>query len=80
MLTQAHHVLCGGDFSAPAWAGNNQVETAPADSEQASIEQDHELLIETKEFGEDLEAKATDAREKFAIVNKSSGEKRTFRI
>lgn len=54
-----------GIYSAPAWADNNQVETAPADSEQASIEQNHELRTEAKELGEGLAAKAKDARENF---------------
>jgi len=67
-----------GIYSAPAWTEANQVETAPADSEQASIEQDEELLAETEALIEDLEAKAREARDKFAIVKKSSGEKRSL--
>ncbi len=72
-----------GIYSAPAWTGNNQVEAAPADSEQVISEkiineQDNELLAETEALIEDLKAKSKDAREKFAIVKKSSGEKRSL--
>ncbi len=67
-----------GIYSAPAWTETNQVETAPTDSEQAITEQDNELLAETETLVEDLKAKSKEAREKFAIVNKSSGEKRTL--
>lgn len=72
-----------GIYSAPAWTGNNQVEAAPADSEQVISEkiineQDNELLAETEALIEDLKAKSKDAREKFAIVKKTSGEKRSL--
>jgi len=77
-----------GIYSVPAWTGNNQVETAPADSEQVTPEQaiedqenneqDHELLAETVALVEDLEAKSKGAREKFAIVKKTTGEKRSL--
>jgi len=67
-----------GIYSAPAWTGNNQVEAAPAESEQAINEQDKELLAETEALIEDLEAKSKDAREKFITVKNSSGEKRSL--
>jgi len=67
-----------GIYSASAWTGDNQVETAPADSDQASIEQDHELLAETEALIEDLKAKSKDARGKFAVVKKATGEKRSL--
>jgi len=72
-----------GIYSAPAWTGNNQIETAAADSEQViseqeNNEQDQELLAETVALVEDLEAKSKEAREKFAIVKNSSGEKRSL--
>jgi len=55
-----------GIYSAPAWTGNNQVEAAPADSEQVISEkiineQDNELLAETEALIEDLKAKSKDA-------------------
>ena len=46
-----------GIYSAPAWTGNNQVDAAPAGSEQAVIEQDHNLLTETEALVKDIEAK-----------------------
>jgi len=72
-----------GIYSAPAWPDNNQVETAPADSEQVISEkiineQDNELLAETEALIEDLKAKSKDAREKFAVVKKATGEKRSL--
>jgi small conductance mechanosensitive channel len=77
-----------GIYSAPAWTETDQVETVPADSaqvvpeqendEQEIIEQDQELLAETEALIEDLKAKSKDAREKFAIVKKATGEKRSL--
>ena len=67
-----------GIYSAPVWTGNNQVDAAPADSEQAVIEQDHNLLTETEALVKDIEAKSKEAREKFVIVKKSTGEKRSL--
>jgi len=77
-----------GIYSAPAWTGDDQVETAPADSEQvipdqaiedqAITEQDTELLAATEALVEDLKAKTKEAREKFAIVKKATGEKRSL--
>ncbi len=72
-----------GIYSAPAWTETDQVETAPADSEQViteqeNNEQDNELLAATEALIEDLKAKSKDAREKFAIVKNSSGEKRSL--
>lgn len=62
-----------GVYSAPAWTGTNQVET-----EQKIIEQDHDLLAETEALVKDLQAKSKEAREKFAIVKKTTGEKRSL--
>ena len=82
-----------GIYSAPAWTETDQVETAPADSEQVSpeqenneqenpdqenIEQDQELLAETEALVEDLKAKTKEAREQFAIAKKATGEKRSL--
>jgi len=77
-----------GIYSAPAWTETSQVETAPAGSvqvipeqennEQENNEQDQELLAETEALVEDLKAKSKEARGKFAIVKKSSGEKRSL--
>ncbi|RKZ68370.1 MAG: hypothetical protein DRQ48_08800 [Gammaproteobacteria bacterium] len=82
-----------GIYSAPAWTETAQVATATADSEQVSpeqenneqenpeqeiIEQDQELLAETEALVEDLEAKSKEAKEKFAIFKKVSGEKRSL--
>ena len=72
-----------GIYSAPAWTETSQVETAPADSEQVipeqeNIEQDQELLAETEALVEDLKAKSKEAKEKFAIVKKETGEKRSL--
>jgi small conductance mechanosensitive channel len=77
-----------GVYSAPAWTETDQVETALADSEQVVpeqenneqeiIEQDQELLAETEALVEDLKAKSKDAREKFSIVKKATGEKRSL--
>ena len=72
-----------GIYSAPAWTETSQVETAPADSEQVipeqeNIEQDQELLAETEALVEDLKAKSKEAKEKFAIVKKTTGEKRSL--
>lgn len=75
-------------YSAPAWTETSQVETATADSEQvipeqvikdqAINEQDQELLAETETLVEDLKTKSREAREKFAIVKNSTGEKRSL--
>jgi len=67
-----------GIYSATAWTGNNQAETAPTDSGQAITEQDNELLTETEVLVENLEAKSKEAREKFVIVKNSTGEKRSL--
>jgi len=72
-----------GIYAAPAWTGDSQVETAPTDSEQVISEkiineQDNELLAETEALIEDLKAKSKDAREKFAVVKKTTGEKRSL--
>jgi small conductance mechanosensitive channel len=72
-----------GIYSVPAWTGTDQGETAPADSEQVVPEQvineqDQELLAATEALIEDLKAKSREAKEKFAIVKKATGEKRSL--
>lgn len=77
-----------GIYSAPAWTETSQVEAAPADSEQVIpeqenneqeiIEQDQGLLAETEALIEDLKAKTKEAKEKFAIVKKVTGDKRSL--